>query len=204
MENRIAELRKEKGLTLKELGKALNIRDNTLSQYETGKRNPQLGLLQEIADYFDVSIEYLLMNTNRRDYKLKSDRDALRLLHHLDEGILNFYELSKSTSLNLAIWIAKNTKTLESPENKHLVSAANSFFATFLSENEVLKHYSTFRKKEQELFNDIEEKLMLEEDYHGATPKQVLDFIKESERISFKDIDKTLDYMKSLPDDDSD
>ncbi|MEN0454377.1 helix-turn-helix transcriptional regulator [Staphylococcus aureus] len=51
MENRIAELRKENNMTLKQLAKELNIRDNTLSQYETGKRNPQMGLLQEIANF---------------------------------------------------------------------------------------------------------------------------------------------------------
>ena len=67
MENRIAELRKEKGMTLKQLGETLGVRDNTLSQYETGKRNPQLGLLQEIADLFQVSIEYLTKNTDKRD-----------------------------------------------------------------------------------------------------------------------------------------
>ncbi len=43
MDTRMKELRLEKGLTLKQLGKILNVRDNTLSQYETGKRNPQFG-----------------------------------------------------------------------------------------------------------------------------------------------------------------
>ena len=37
MENRIAKLRKEKGLTLKELAKKVSMHDNTISQYETGK-----------------------------------------------------------------------------------------------------------------------------------------------------------------------
>ncbi|MBB1095584.1 helix-turn-helix transcriptional regulator, partial [Limosilactobacillus sp. BG-MG3-A] len=40
--NRIAELRHKKNMTLKELGNALNMRDNTLSQYENNKREPKL------------------------------------------------------------------------------------------------------------------------------------------------------------------
>ena len=73
MENRIAELRKEKGLTLKQLGEILGVRDSTLSQYETGKRNPQLGFLQELSDFFGVSLEYLTKNSNERDYDVNDD-----------------------------------------------------------------------------------------------------------------------------------
>lgn len=59
MKNRLAKLRKEKRLTLKELGKEVSMRDNTLSQYETGKREPKLETWQKLADYFNVSISYL-------------------------------------------------------------------------------------------------------------------------------------------------
>lgn len=59
MKNRIKKLRKENNLTLKELGQKLGIADNTLSQYETGKREPKLEIWQKIADFFDVSVPYL-------------------------------------------------------------------------------------------------------------------------------------------------
>ena len=42
MENRLKQLRNEKKLTLKQLGNNLEMRDNTLRQYETGKREPEL------------------------------------------------------------------------------------------------------------------------------------------------------------------
>lgn len=61
MKNRIAELRKEKKMTLKELGEALGIRDNTLSQYETGKRTPRNPeLWEKLASYFGVSVAYIM------------------------------------------------------------------------------------------------------------------------------------------------
>lgn len=39
--NRLKELRKEKGLALKQMGQLLNMPDSTLSQYENGRRRPK-------------------------------------------------------------------------------------------------------------------------------------------------------------------
>ena len=57
--NRLKELRKEKGLTLMELSKEVQIPNNTLSQYENEKRKPKLETWQALADYFNVSVPYL-------------------------------------------------------------------------------------------------------------------------------------------------
>lgn len=57
--NRLAELRKEKNLTLKELGKKINMRDNTLSQYETGKRRPNVEKIRKLSTFFNVPPSYI-------------------------------------------------------------------------------------------------------------------------------------------------
>ena len=57
--NRIKQLRKNKCLTLAELGKKVQIPNNTLSQYENEKRKPKLETWQALADYFNVSVPYL-------------------------------------------------------------------------------------------------------------------------------------------------
>ena len=57
--NRIKELRQKAGLTLVQLGQKVGMANNTLSQYETGKRFPNLEVWQKLADYFDVSVAYL-------------------------------------------------------------------------------------------------------------------------------------------------
>ena len=59
MKNRLKEARLEKGLTLKQASKHIGIRDSTLSQYETGKREPKLETWVKLADYFGVSVGYL-------------------------------------------------------------------------------------------------------------------------------------------------
>lgn len=59
--NKIRELRKEKGLTLKELSNELNITiaPDTLGKYERGEREPKLITWEKLADYFGVSVPYL-------------------------------------------------------------------------------------------------------------------------------------------------
>ena len=59
-------LRKEKKLTQAQLAKELNINQNTISRYENGEREAGYAELIVIADYFGVSIDYLLGRTKRR------------------------------------------------------------------------------------------------------------------------------------------
>lgn len=57
---RLKDLRQSKHLTQRELAKELKIGYSTLAMYETGKREPDHAMLQFIADYFNVSVDYLL------------------------------------------------------------------------------------------------------------------------------------------------
>ena len=57
--NRLKELRKRNHLTLKELGQNVGMANNTLSQYESEKRNPNDKVWQQLADYFEVSVSYI-------------------------------------------------------------------------------------------------------------------------------------------------
>lgn len=65
--NRIKELRKEKGISLKELGNEIGISSATLSRYETDKRNPKIENWQKLADYFQVPVPYLMGTSDHRD-----------------------------------------------------------------------------------------------------------------------------------------
>lgn len=57
---RIRELRKAKKVTMKELGNMIGVAESTMSLYETGKRKPDSETLSRLADYFNVSVDYLL------------------------------------------------------------------------------------------------------------------------------------------------
>lgn len=58
---RIASLRKKRGLTQFELAKLLNISKSALGMYETDKREPNFETLIQIADYFEVTLDYLIV-----------------------------------------------------------------------------------------------------------------------------------------------
>ena len=63
---RLKLLRKEKNLTQLKLALDLNMSQNTISRYETGEREAGYAELIKIADYFNVSIDYLLERTDER------------------------------------------------------------------------------------------------------------------------------------------
>ena len=79
----MAELRQDRGLTQKELGKILSVSTGTISNYENGVHYPDLEKLVQLADYFQVSTDYLL---GRREYiKVKQNVQD----HYSQDKMLN-------------------------------------------------------------------------------------------------------------------
>ena len=65
MQNNIKKLRKEKGLTQISLQMKTGVEQALISKYETGERVPPTDTLILLADFFDVSIDYLLGRTDK-------------------------------------------------------------------------------------------------------------------------------------------
>lgn len=61
---RLKELRRQKGISQLKLALDLSMNQNTISRYETGAREADYATLIKFADYFNVSIDYLLERTN--------------------------------------------------------------------------------------------------------------------------------------------
>ncbi len=61
---RLKELRKKKGISQLKLAMDLSLTQNSISRYETGEREAGYNLLIKFADYFDVSVDYLLERTD--------------------------------------------------------------------------------------------------------------------------------------------
>lgn len=64
LESRLIYLRKKKGRTQEEIAKILGITRPAYTAYETGKRNPDYETLEKIANYYEVSVDYLLGRTD--------------------------------------------------------------------------------------------------------------------------------------------
>ena len=68
----LKELRKEKNLTQEQFAEKLGISNRTVSRWETGSNMPDISLLTEIAEFYDVSIPELI-NGERKSEKMKED-----------------------------------------------------------------------------------------------------------------------------------
>ncbi len=102
----LAELRKERGILQKEVASCLNVTVATISNYENGVHTPDFETLVKLADFFDVSTDYLLQRT---DYKAGINTlneqlfvnytvsDLLNAIIKLDprsmESLVDYYEL---------------------------------------------------------------------------------------------------------------
>lgn len=62
---RLSALRKEKNISLKELGCILGVTDESVRLLEKSKRSPSFEILCALADYFEVSIDYLTGRTDK-------------------------------------------------------------------------------------------------------------------------------------------
>jgi len=65
----IRKIRKEKGYSLRGLGKKINVAHSHLSRIETGEKNPNLELLKTLSLVFDVSISSLVGEEYSKDEK---------------------------------------------------------------------------------------------------------------------------------------
>ena len=63
---RLRELRKERHVTQKDMGEILGIQLRSYQRYESGDRRPDYEKLVALADYFDVTTDYLLGRSDVR------------------------------------------------------------------------------------------------------------------------------------------
>lgn len=65
---RLKELRKECGFESQYVAKSLNVAKSTYSEYENDKARPSFETLNSIAEFFNVSVDYLLCRTTQRNF----------------------------------------------------------------------------------------------------------------------------------------
>ena len=68
----LKELRKERNLTQESLAEKLNVSNRTISRWETGSNMPDIGMLVEIAEFYDVSIPEII-NGERKSENMNQE-----------------------------------------------------------------------------------------------------------------------------------
>ncbi len=87
----LKELRKEKGMTQEQLAEQLNVSGRTVSRWETGNNMPDISLLVEISELFDVSISEII----------NGERKSENMNEELKETVLKVAEFSNEDKLKL-------------------------------------------------------------------------------------------------------
>lgn len=89
---RLQELRENRFITRKDLAAALNITISALGMYERGQREPNIDMLIRIADYFGVSVDFLV-GRNFKNNDVKDILSALKLKDDINSLPLEYKEL---------------------------------------------------------------------------------------------------------------
>ena len=64
---RLRELRKEKHLNRQQLAEEVGFSESAIGMYETGQRRPSYEKMEELADYFNVDLNYLMGDSDTKD-----------------------------------------------------------------------------------------------------------------------------------------
>lgn len=104
MHNRMKELRISKNLNQNALAKALGYSQQTISRIENGKSIPDIKTMQAIADYFDVSLDYLLYRSEIKNTLKNKDELQMIIINNYDflKLIMKMNDKSKKLLLHIA------------------------------------------------------------------------------------------------------
>lgn len=80
----IAKCRKEKGLTQMQLSEKLNIINRAVSKWETGKSLPDISVMPELCEIFDITVNELLSGEriDKENYVMKAENNFLAMFNN--------------------------------------------------------------------------------------------------------------------------
>lgn len=93
---RLKELRKQKSWTQKELANQIDIRYSHLNKYENGMHAPPLEKLIQLADIFDISLDYLVIGLPMEESPIRNES-----LHKRFKTLETFNGEDKQTVMNV-------------------------------------------------------------------------------------------------------
>ena len=74
----LKELRKEKELTQEQLAEKFGVSSRSVSRWENGNTMPELGILVELADYYEVDIKEIIDGERKSEIMEKEEKETLR------------------------------------------------------------------------------------------------------------------------------
>ena len=107
----LKKLRSEKNMSQAELADELSCGLSTVASWETGNRFPRRPYMEQLADIFNVDIDYLYGRTELRQ-SIHFDNDGHMMVHLLDEEyqVIKSYRSSDSVTKEMVLRILKIDK----------------------------------------------------------------------------------------------
>ncbi len=101
---RLRELRLKKEIGQKEVGAIIDVSDSSIRKYETGERTPDPVALIKLADFFNVSLDYLLGRVNHDKHKtpeyIISKAENMNLPSELNDALEIYKGMSDEDKLS--------------------------------------------------------------------------------------------------------
>lgn len=106
----LKKLRLESGISQKELAEKLGVSPTNIYNYEIGRTQPSIEWLIKIADFFDVSVDYLIERTDDFGNIKKSDVEIDKTTQRLLKILSTFNERQKERVLAYAEGVLESEK----------------------------------------------------------------------------------------------
>ena len=105
----LRKIRKEKGLTMKQLGAIVGVTEAAISQYETGKREADFETLLKISEALDCTVDYLLgreiqkekPGVNEDDELSEKKKLVINKIKNMDDGQIEAIDRIADSILSL-------------------------------------------------------------------------------------------------------
>lgn len=114
LKERLILLRREKGYSQYEAAERLGFSRGKLANYEQGTRQPDYDTLEIIADFYDVSTDYLLGRTDNPSFSQEEEQeDSLEQINKL----LKKYNIDQSGFFDIEKWKAMGPEEIKQLES---------------------------------------------------------------------------------------
>lgn len=149
--NVLKQLREEKNLSQKDIANYLGLTRQAVTSYELAKREPDYSVLKKLADYFSVSIDYLLGRANCKDINAFTVGKNIELIR----GDLTYKELSADISKKTGVLIFYEMLELyEKGERMPFIGTIKILAKYALVQDSFFRQYNTLESynEERELY----------------------------------------------------
>lgn len=92
-DKRLKKLRQQNNITQWKLAEILNLSPSTITMYEHSRRLPDIGTIIKIANYFNVSVDYLIGNSNILNINIIAESELLKSINNLSPKKLEILKM---------------------------------------------------------------------------------------------------------------